>query len=261
MTSERRCGGRSGEERGQSRLQAGVDRPAEPRLGRSPDRRPGRLRGSGRHLQPPSPAGAPEARRPSQLRAAGRHRAHLRDAPPGTRHRARPRRPAPRPSRATHPRRSVLLATPSLPLPVTTASAAAPSAPRSLTSCPSTRPPTRAPRLRSCRSSSTCQARSPASSAPPPWQGPSCGVPPVRALRGRRHARPVMTGSCQGGGSVASASISRACPGLSVGIGSPAPVRTAPGIGTQSSAAARYQAGATTWCVEGSPASVRTRTR
>ncbi|MFI0773010.1 hypothetical protein ACH4TQ_50590 [Streptomyces sp. NPDC021218] len=50
--------------------------------------------------------------------------------------------------------------------------AAAPSAPPPPISCPSTWPPTRVPRLRSCRSSSTCRARSPASSAPPSWSPP-----------------------------------------------------------------------------------------
>ena len=57
-----------------------------------------------------------------------------------------------------------------------TVSAAEPSAPPSQTSCPSTRPPTRAPQPLSCRSSSTCQARWPTSSAPPSWR-------PQRALR------------------------------------------------------------------------------
>ncbi|MFJ2819135.1 recombinase family protein [Streptomyces sp. NPDC087294] len=46
------------------------------------------------------------------------------------------------------------------------------SVPPSRTSCPSTRPPTRAPRPRSCRSSSTCRARSPTSSARPTWSAP-----------------------------------------------------------------------------------------
>ncbi|MEV5771356.1 recombinase family protein [Streptomyces antimycoticus] len=47
---------------------------------------------SRRHLQPPPPAPAPEVPRAPRLRPARGHRAHLRDVPPRTRHRAHPRR-------------------------------------------------------------------------------------------------------------------------------------------------------------------------
>ncbi len=56
-----------------------------------------------------------------------------------------------------------------VPGPATTASVAAPSARLSPTSCPTTPPPTRTARPRSCRSPSACRARSPTSSAPPSW--------------------------------------------------------------------------------------------
>ncbi|MFJ8143356.1 recombinase family protein [Streptomyces sp. NPDC096013] len=71
-------------------------------------------------------------------------------------------------------------ASPSQPWPATTTSAAAPSAPPSPTSYPNASPTTRTVRLRNCRSTSTCRARSPTSSAPQTWTPPS-GPRSIRA--------------------------------------------------------------------------------
>ncbi|MEU3771992.1 hypothetical protein AB0F11_02020 [Streptomyces sp. NPDC032472] len=79
------------------------------------------------------------------------------------------RRPAVPADKTDAVRTAYLEAAPSPLSPAITASAAAPSAPPSPISCPNTRPPAQAPRPRSCRSSSTCPARSPTSSGPPTW--------------------------------------------------------------------------------------------
>ncbi|MGW0950247.1 hypothetical protein ACWD4O_48145 [Streptomyces sp. NPDC002623] len=109
------------------------------------------------------------------------------------------RRPAVPADKAADVRARTWRAAPSPPSPVTTRSAAAPSAQPSPTSCPTAPPPRRTPPPRSCRSPSTCPARSPTSSAPPNWSplsGPRArpGVDRTArpGLHPARHRRPAV---------------------------------------------------------------------
>jgi len=90
------------------------------------------------------------------------------------------RRPAVTVDKTEAVRAAYLEGRPSPPSPATTASAAARSGRPSPTSCPTRPPSRRTPRCRSCRSPSTCRARSPTSSAAPNWTPPSG----TRSIRG-----------------------------------------------------------------------------
>ncbi|MGW4775134.1 hypothetical protein ACWEPA_00560 [Streptomyces filamentosus] len=85
----------------------------------------------------------------------------------------RPAAPPPRPTRPTTSAPRTWRAAPSPPSPATTTSVAGRSARPSPASCPTAPLSTRTARLRSCRSPSTCPARSPTSSARPIWRWPS----------------------------------------------------------------------------------------